>query len=114
MLKPLAPLGARGPGVVVVLRLRFGVLLSLEQAKLGSAGWPLAPATTSLQGAGASNLFLTACLVRIAGATEALPGGQRELDATVVAVAGVDSPVAARFALCKAVPDATVSDGSIA
>ena len=40
-----------------------------------------------------------------AGAAVRVPGAQRELEAAVVAVAGVDRPVAAGLALREAVPD---------
>ncbi len=56
---------------------------------------------------GDGDLLLAAGLAGRGGvflAAVGVPGARRELQATVVAVAGVDSPVAAGLALCEAVP----------
>src|SRR5690606_8721539 len=60
-------------------------------------------AVAGLEDLAAADLLLAAGLVRVAGAAHAAPGRQRELEAAVVAVAGVGGPVAAGLALCEAV-----------
>src|SRR5699024_8844809 len=74
------------------------------QTEPGRAVRPLAPARPGLQDLAALDLLLAAVLVRQAGATDRGPGGGAELQAAVVAVAGVDRPVATGLALRQAVP----------
>src|SRR5690606_32974291 len=70
----------------------------LAEPQLRRAGGPGAPALRGLQALAHLDLGLAAVLVRQAGAADGVPAGLRELQAAVVAVAGVDRPVAARLA----------------
>src|SRR5699024_8786476 len=78
------------------------------------ASWPCAP---TLLGQGAlcnDDLLFARCLVcgrSELAAAKCLPSGSRELQTSVVAVTGVDVPVATGLALCKAVPVRVWSSG---
>src|SRR5699024_8478925 len=83
-------------------------------AELRGAGGPGAPALLGLDLLGDVDLLGAAGLVGGGGvlaAAEGPPGLTRELQAAVVAVAGVDRPVAAGLALRDAVPDGTRRGG---
>src|SRR6478735_11590252 len=78
---------------------------SAGQAELGRAAGPRAVAAGRVtQAGGHGDLGLAGGLVRVARATVGTPGADVELEAAVVAVAGVDGPVAARLALRQGVP----------
>src|SRR5690606_23786715 len=65
------------------------------------------PCTDALSGEhvlGDADLLLARGVARGAGATVGLPGALRELQAAVVAVTGVDRPVATALALCDGIP----------
>src|SRR5690242_3654134 len=67
---------------------------------------PLAPAGPGLEDLGALDLLFAAVIARQTRATHAVPRRGAELQSAVVAVAGVDVPVAAGLALGDLVPDA--------
>src|ERR687898_623749 len=81
------------------------------QAQLAGAGRPGAPPLHRLQVLGDLDLLLAGRVGRAARATGGLPAALRELQAAVVAVAGVDGPVAARLALRELVPDTGAGAG---
>src|SRR5688572_24513581 len=79
---------------------------SARQAQLARAGRPGAVPTRGVAELGRDrDLGLARGLAREAGAAVGLPGAEVELEAAVVAVAGVDGPVAAGLALREGVPD---------
>src|SRR5690606_36783052 len=75
------------------------------QTELARAGRPGAPTLLGLQTLTALDLLGAAVLVRVAGAADTAPRLEAELEAAVVAVAGVDRPVATGLALGQVVPD---------
>src|SRR5690606_37990502 len=79
---------------------------SAGQTQLARAGRPgaVAAAVGVTELGRDRDLRLAALLVRVAGAAVRAPGAQAELEPTVVAVAGVDRPVAAGLALGEPVP----------
>src|SRR5215207_2705624 len=81
------------------------------QAELSGAGRPGAPPLRRLQVLGDPDLLLAGRVGRAARATGGLPAALRELQAAVIAVAGVDGPVAARLALRELVPDTGAGAG---
>src|SRR6266516_5085265 len=79
----------------------------------GGADRPGAPALQALQALGHRDLGLAAGLVGAAGAADRTPARQSELQAAVVAVAGVGVPVAAGRAGGDPVPDAVGDAASL-
>src|SRR6266508_2119432 len=80
------------------------------QSELGAAGRPGTPALSLLQLLSDPDLLLAARLVWHAAAARRMPATGRELEATVITVAGAGAPVAAGLALRQTVPDATAGD----
>ena len=89
---------------------RGGRLVALDvgraaaQAELARAGRPGRPAAGVVEDVAAADLLAAAGLVGAPRAADAAPGAQVELQPAVVAVAGVDRPVAAGLALGEPVP----------
>ena len=80
---------------------------SAREAERGGTGRPGAvPAGGVADLGGDGDLGLAAGVARQPGAAVGVPGAEVELQAAVVAVAGVDGPVAAGLALREPVPDA--------
>ncbi|VXA90338.1 conserved hypothetical protein [Curtobacterium sp. 8I-2] len=77
------------------------------QSELGGACGPGTPALRGEDALGDGDLGLAAGGGGVASATVRLPGAEVELQAAVVAVAGVDGPVAAGLALRELVPGRT-------
>src|SRR5690606_14704139 len=73
----------------LLLRSR-GTRRGTANAQLRSTCWPCAPALRGLDLGCNANLLCLRCLVWHARTAKALPSSQRELQATVVAIAGVD------------------------
>src|SRR5699024_4913797 len=93
----------------IARRVRRAAGVALAQAQLGRAGRPRTPTLTVENVLGDRDLLTARCLVgarSVLGAAEGLPGGGGELEATVVAVAGIDRPVAAGLAFGQLVPGA--------
>src|SRR5699024_2749053 len=91
-----------------------GTTVGLGQARALAADGPGAGPLALEHTLGDGDLLALGGLVGVGGeflAAEALPGGLVELEAAVVAVAGVDRPVAAGLALGDLVPDAGVRLG---
>ena len=85
-----------------IARRRRGV-----QAELGGAGRPCAPTLTCQNLFGDCDLLFPRSLAGEGGvllAAVGVPGGGGELEATVVAIASVDCPVATGLALCETIP----------
>src|SRR5690606_10341708 len=101
-------------GAAVGLRVRVGAAVGTSEAGALAADGPGA-GTLGVQGAlGDRDLLGLGGLVRggrVLAAAEGGPGGAGELEAAVVAVAGVDGPVAAGLALGDLVPDGVVGGG---
>src|SRR5690606_39199574 len=79
-----------------------GQAVRLAQAQLARAGRPGAPALHVEQVLGHADLLGSRSVGGVARPTGGVPAALRELQAAVVAVAGVDRPVAARLALGEA------------
>src|SRR5690606_5128267 len=93
--------GSAGGGVDGALRGRA------RQSEARRAGGPCAPTLAGEDTLGDGDLLFAAGLVgrgSVFLAAVGVPGARRELQAALVAVAGVDAPVAAGLALCEAVP----------
>src|SRR5699024_2407803 len=98
-----------GGGVVAGAGIGGGTTVGLGQARALAADGPGAGPLALEHTLGDGDLLALGGLVGVGGeflAAEALPGGLVELEAAVVAVAGVDRPVAAGLALGDLVPDA--------
>ena len=76
----------------------------IEQADHPATGWPRSPALHAEEVLADADLLFTAVFVGVAGTTCGLPRAERELEPAVVAVAGVDRPVAAGLADGELVP----------
>src|SRR5699024_6581366 len=103
-----------GGGVVAGAGIGGGTTVGLGQARALAADGPGAGPLALEHTLGDGDLLALGGLVGVGGeflAAEALPGGLVELEAAVVAVAGVDRPVAAGLALGDLVPDAGVRLG---
>src|SRR5690606_6078695 len=84
------------------------------QAEAAGAGGPGAPPLIGSGDLGDGDLFLAGGQVGAGGVAQAaltFPGALVELDAAVVAVAGVDRPVAVGLAFGQRVPEVAVADG---
>src|SRR5699024_170271 len=86
----------------------IGSTIGLRQTGLLTAHRPGARSLLLEDLLGNADLFLLAVLIGRTGSTEAGPGLLRELQAAVVAVSGVDVPVAAGLTLGDLVPDASL------
>src|SRR5699024_2197375 len=91
------------PGIRLRRRRRTG-RIRLAQAELGRTRRPCTPTLRVEHLLGDRDLLTARCLIGSRGvlaATERGPGAGGELQAAVVAVAGVDRPVTAGLALCE-------------
>src|SRR5690606_24966875 len=92
--------GGFGSGEPLSLRARSRV----RRSEVGAAHRPRAGALARENVLGDADLLFAAGVAGVAGAAVGLPGALRELQAAVVAVTGVDGPVAAALALRDSVP----------
>ena len=112
-------LGVAGGGAFTAcgLGVRVRATVGLGQARALAAGGPGAGALLVQGALGDGDLLGLGGLVRVARVlvpAKGLPGRRRELQAAVVAVAGVDRPVAGGLAVGNLVPHAVIGGGDAA